>query len=112
MEGFNLTLFQSPSVYVPGQKSERLGRFHPANSVCASNFDFRSYWRFLFLFFVWSRAPPAINAKFLPAAADDLSTSVFDHRKSIVEMVELAKNYGSSREHRAFTTGNEGLLRS
>ena len=42
----------------------------------------------------------------------NFSTSVFDHRKSIVEMVELAQNFGSSREYTAFTTGNEGLLRS
>ena len=33
-----------------------------------------------------------INIKFLPPAADDLSTSVLDHRKRIVEKVELAKN--------------------
>ena len=55
---------------------------------------------------------PAINAKFLPPAADDLSTSVFDHRKNIVEMVELDQNLGSSLESTALTTGNEGLLRS
>ena len=65
-----------------------------------------------FLLFVWSRATPAIYDKFLPPAADAFSTSVFDHRKSIVVMVELAENFGSSREYKAFTTGNEGLLRS
>ena len=52
------------------------------------------YWRFPFLLFVWSRATPVINAKFLPPAADDLSTLVFDHRKSIVVVVELAQNFG------------------
>ena len=98
--------------FVRGQKLERLGSFHPANFVCASNFNFRSHWRFPFLLFLWSRATPAINAKFLPPAADDLSSSVFDHRKSIVEMVELAHNFSSSREYTAFTKGNEGLLRS
>ena len=98
--------------YVRGQQSERLGRFHPANFVCASNFNFRSHWRFPLLLLVWSRATPAVNAKFLPPAADDLSTSVFDHRKSIVEMVELAQNSGTPREYTAFTTENERILRS
>ena len=100
------------SVYIRGQESERLEGFYPANFVCASNFNFRSYWRSPFILFVWSRATPAINAKFLPPAADDLSTSVFDHRKSIVEMVELAQNSGTPREYTAFTTGNERILRS
>ena len=33
-----------------------------------------------------------VDVKFLPPAADDLSTSVLDHRKRIVEKVELAQN--------------------
>ena len=32
------------------------------------------------------------DVKFLPPAADDLSSSVLDHRKRIVEKVELAQN--------------------
>ena len=102
----------SITFYIRGQKSERLGRFYPANFVCPSNFNFRSYWRSPFLLFVWSRATPAINAKFLPPAADDLSTLVLDHRKSIVEMIELAQNFGTPRKCTAFTTGNERILRS
>ena len=31
-----------------------------------------------------------VDVKFLPPAADDLSTSVLDHRKRIIEKVELA----------------------
>ena len=42
------------------------------------------------------------SAKFLSTAADELSTSVLDHRKSIVEMVVLAQNFDSSREFPAF----------
>ena len=33
-----------------------------------------------------------VDVKFLPPAADELSTSVLDHRKRIVEKVELARN--------------------
>ena len=33
-----------------------------------------------------------VDVKFLPPAADDLSTSVLDHRKRIVEKVDLAQN--------------------
>ncbi|XP_044164848.1 uncharacterized protein LOC122948816 [Acropora millepora] len=33
-----------------------------------------------------------VDVKFLPPAADDLSTSVLDHRKRVVEKVELAQN--------------------
>ena len=33
-----------------------------------------------------------VDVKFLPPPADDLSTSVLDHRKRIVEKVELAQN--------------------
>ena len=33
-----------------------------------------------------------VDVKFLPPAADDLSSSVLDHRKRIVENVELAQN--------------------
>ena len=33
-----------------------------------------------------------VDVKFLPPAADDLSTSVLNHRKRIVEKVELAQN--------------------
>ena len=39
--------------------SERLGRFYPANFICASNFNFRSYWQFPFLLFVRPRATPS-----------------------------------------------------
>ena len=42
---------------------------------------------------LYGHEPPLpVNIKFLPPAADDLSTSVLDHRKRIVEKVELAKN--------------------
>ena len=37
-----------------------------------------------------SRLP--VDVKFLPPSADDLSTSVLDHRKGIVEKVELGQN--------------------
>lgn len=33
-----------------------------------------------------------VDVKFLPPATDDLSTSVLDHRKRVVEKVELAQN--------------------
>ena len=35
----------SITFYVRSQKSERFGRFHRANFVYASNFNFRSHWR-------------------------------------------------------------------
>ena len=33
-----------------------------------------------------------VDVKFLPPAADDLSTSALDHRKRVVEKVEFAQN--------------------
>ena len=42
-----------------------------------------------------------VDAKFLPPAADDLSTSVLLHRKRIVEKVELAQNFAGENMQRS-----------
>ena len=52
-----------------------------------------------------------IDVKYLPPAADDLSTSVLDYRKRVVEKVELAQNLARENLQRA-QQKNEGLLRS
>ena len=45
------------------------------------------------LYCLYGREPRLpVDVKFLPPAADDLSTSVLDHRKRVVEKVELARN--------------------
>ena len=51
-----------------------------------------------------------IDLKYLPPAADDLSTSVLYYRKRVVEKVELAQNL--ERKFTTCTTKSEGLLRS
>ena len=42
-----------------------------------------------------------IDVKYLPPAADDLSTSVLDYRKRVVEKVELAQNLAGENLQRA-----------
>ena len=42
-----------------------------------------------------------IDVKYLPLAADDLSTSVLDYRKRVVEKVELAQNLARENLRRA-----------
>ena len=42
-----------------------------------------------------------IDVKYLPPAADDLSTSVLDYRNRIVEKVELAQNLARENLQRA-----------
>ena len=42
-----------------------------------------------------------IDVKYLPPAADDLSTSVLDYRKRVVEKVELAQNLARENLQRA-----------
>ena len=45
------------------------------------------------LYSLYGREPRLnVDVKFLPPAADDLSTSVLDYRKRIVEKVQLAQN--------------------
>ena len=45
------------------------------------------------LYSLYGREPCLpVDVKFLPPATDDISTSVLDHRKRIVENVELAQN--------------------
>ena len=47
--------------------------------------------------YIYGRKPRLpVDVKFLPPAACDLATSVLDHRKRIVEKVELAQNPSSS----------------
>ena len=47
----------------------------------------------------------------MPPAADDLSASVLDYRKRVVEKVELAQNLARENLQGA-QQKNEGLLRS
>ena len=49
-----------------------------------------------------------IDVKLIPPAADDATTSVFEHRKRVVEKVELAQNI--ARENLVFSAENEGIL--
>ena len=49
----------------------------------------------------------SVDVKFLLPAADDLSTSVLDHRKRIVEKVELAQNLARENIQRSQQEMNE-----
>ena len=70
-----------------GQKNQ------PANFICASNFLISESIGDSPFYCLYGREPRLpVDVKFLPPAADDLSTSVLDHRKRIVEKVELAQN--------------------
>ena len=42
-----------------------------------------------------------VDVKFFPPVADDLSTSVLDHRKRIVQKVELAQNLARENKQRS-----------
>ena len=48
-----------------------------------------------------------IDVKILPPAADDLSTSVLDHRKRVVEKAELAQNLARENIQRSQQTMKE-----
>ncbi|XP_015762141.1 PREDICTED: uncharacterized protein LOC107341253 [Acropora digitifera] len=91
VERFNSTLCQSLSMYVA--KNQRdwddfipLILFAHRTSISEAIGDSPFYC-------LYGREPRLpLDVELLPPAADDLSTSVLDHRKRIVEKVELAQN--------------------
>ena len=89
VERFNSTLCQSLSMYVAKNQKD-WDNFIPLilvahrTSISEASGD-SPFYR------LYGREPCLpVNVKFLPPAVDDLSTSVLDHRKRIVEKVELA----------------------
>ena len=91
VERFNSTLCQSLSTYVSKNQKDwdefiPLILFAHRTSVLDETGDSPFY-------VLYGREPRLpIDLKYLPAAADDLSTSVLDYRKRVVEKVELAQN--------------------
>ena len=91
VERFNSTLCQSLSMYVAKNQKDwddfiPLILFAHRTSISEAIGDSPFYC-------LYGREPRLpVDVKFLPSAADDLSTSVLDHRKRIVEKVELAQN--------------------
>ena len=88
VERFNSTLCQSLSTYVSKNQKDwdefiPLILFAHRTSVLDETGDSPFY-------VLYGREPRLpIDLKYLPAAADDLSTSVLDYRKRVVEKVEL-----------------------
>ena len=91
VERFNSTLCQSLSMYVARYQKYwddfiPLILFAHRTSISEAINDSPFYC-------LYGREPRLpVDAKSLPPAADDLSTSVLDHRKRVVEKVELAQN--------------------
>ena len=91
VERSNSTLCQSLSMYVAKNQKDwddfiPLILFAHRTSISEAIGDSLFYC-------LYGREPRLpVDVKFLPPAADDLSTSVLDHRKRIVEKVELAQN--------------------
>ena len=77
---------------VRSQKSERLGRFHSANFIAQRTSISEAIGDSPFYCLYGRESRLALDTKFLPPAADDLLTSVFDHRKRTFEKVKLAQN--------------------
>ena len=96
VERFNSTLCQSLSMYVAKNQKDwddfiPLILFAHRTSISEAIGDSPFYC-------LYGRAPRLpVDVKFLPPAADDLSTSVLDHCKRIVEKVELAQNLARER---------------
>ena len=91
VERFNSTLCQSLSMYVAKNQKDwddfiLLILFAHRTLISEAIGDSLFYC----LYGHEPRLP--VDVKFLPPAADNLSTSVLDHQKCIVEKVELAKN--------------------
>ena len=91
VERFNSTLCQSLSMYVAKDHKDwdeyiPLILFAHRTSVCEAIGDSPFY-------VLYGREPRLpIDVKLLPKESEDLSSSVFEHRKRIVEKVELAQN--------------------
>ena len=100
VERFNSTLCQSLSMYVSKNQKDwdefiPLILFAHRTSVLDAIGDSPFY-------VLYGREPRLpIDVKYLPPAADDLSTSVLDYRKRIVEKVELAQNLARENLQRA-----------
>ena len=90
VERFNSTLCQSLSMYVAKNQKDwddfnPLILFADRTSISEAIGDFPFYC----LCGCKPRLP--VDLKFLPPPPDDLSTSVLDHRKRVVEKVEIAQ---------------------
>ena len=100
VERFNSTLYQSLSMYVSKNQKYR-DKFIPliwfAHST--SVLDVIGDSPFYVLYEREPRLPT--DVKYLPPAADDLSTSVLDYRNRIVEKDELAQNLARENLQRA-----------
>ena len=100
VERFNSTLCQSLSMYVSKNQKDwdefiPLVLFAHRTSVLDAIGDSPFY-------VLYGREPRLpIDVKYLPPAADDLSTSVLDYRKRVVEKVELAQNLARENLQRA-----------
>ena len=100
VERFNSTLCQSLSIYV-SKKQKDWDDFTPlilfAHRTCVLNAIGDSPF-----YVLYGREPRLpIDVKYLPPAADDLSTSVLAYRKRVVEKVELAQNLARENLQRA-----------
>ena len=91
VERFNSTLWQSLSMYVAKDQKDwdeyiPLILFGYRTSICEAIGDSPFY-------VLYGREPRLpINVKLLPSESESLSSSVFEHRKRIVEKVELAEH--------------------
>ena len=100
VERFNSTLCQSLSMYVSKNQKDwddfiPLVLFAHRTSVLEVIGDSPFY-------VLYGREPRLpVDVKYLPPVADDVTTSVFEHRKRIVEKLELAQNLARENLQRA-----------
>ena len=100
VERFNSTLCQSLSMYVSKNQKDwddfiPLVLFAHRTSVLEAIGDSPFY-------VLYGREPRLpVDVKYLPPVADDVTTSVFEHRKRIVERLELAQNLARENLQRA-----------
>ena len=100
VERFNSTLCQSLSMYVAKDQKDwveyiPLILFAHRTSICEEIGDSPFY----VLYGQEPRLP--VDVKLLPKESEDLSSSVFEHRKSVVEKVELAQNIAKENIQRS-----------
>ena len=88
---FNSTLFQSLSMYVANNQKD-WDDFTPLILFCHRPSISEAISDSAFYCFYGRKPRLPFDVKFLSPAAGDLSFSILDHRKSIVEKEELAKN--------------------
>ena len=83
----------SVSFDVCRQKSERLGRYYTTFFLFAYRTSVLEAIDDSPFYVLYGREPRlTVGVKYLAPVADDVTASVFEHRKGIVEKVELAQN--------------------